>query len=207
MSFFYLDCYLPLSGPVLNQALEINRLLVNEYASLIDFKQSIKPHLTVFMGLFPDLPPVQAAIEQMNQTFMPFSLDLNGFRLSPDGYVFWEVAPTFGLVALHEKVIIALNPLRNGLIREKYLENIDSFSDSEQENIREFGFPWVMQLFKPHLTLGRINASVDAEKLFLRLGRTAETKSFEVDRLELGQVGDNGTVITGRFCRAFSQKI
>ena len=197
MSFFYLDCYLPVHGQVLNQALEINRFLVAEYSSLIDFKQAIKPHLTVFMGLFPVLEPVAAEIEQLNRSFVPFSVSLSCFRLSPDGYLFWEADATSELLALHEKVLSVLNPLRHGLVREKYLENIDSFSNLEQENIREFGFPWVMQLFKPHLTLGRINASFDAEKLFLRLGRTAKATSFEVDRLDLGQVGDNGTVIVG----------
>lgn len=192
MNPFYLDCFLPVRGMALSRALELNQLLVENFASQIDFKQSIEPHLTVFMGLFPDLKPVQTAINKLNRDFMAFSVSLNGFRLSSDGYLFWEAVADKDLQTLHETVIKVLNPLRAGLFREKFLE--DRYNESERKNINEYGFPWVRELFKPHLTLARLPGIVAKKELFALLANFSPDCEFEAERLQLGEVGENGTV-------------
>lgn len=192
MNPFYLDCFLPVQGTALGQALELNQRLVENFASQIDFKQSIEPHLTVFMGLFPEFKQVEATINQLNRDFMPFSVNLSAFRLSPDGYLFWEAAADKDLQTLHETVLKLLNPCRAGLLREKFLE--DRYNESERKNIDEYGFPWVRELFKPHLTLARLPGTVDKKDLVALLANFSPDCKFKVNCLQLGEVGDNGTV-------------
>ncbi len=156
MQFFYLDCYLPVQNEVLATAFSLNEILVEKFASSINFKQKIEPHLTVFMGLFPDYSPVQAAMQVVNAEFFPISLEFSKIRLSSDGYVFWDAVNHEKLQALHEKVVEKLNPLRQGFTRDKFLLEKEKFTHAERENIEKYGFPWVMNLFMPHLTLGRL---------------------------------------------------
>ena len=194
MDFFYLDCFFPIHGEVLQKSLQINHMLVREFASVIDFKSSIEPHLTLYMGLFPDLAKVVAVVEQLNAEFAAFRASFDRFRLSPDGYIFWEPQTSAQLQALHEKAVEMLNPLRNGLVREKFNENFDSYNSFEQMNIKNFGFPWVMQQFNPHLTLGRIAADVDQKEVLDRLSCFSALLECSFENLQLGQVGENGTV-------------
>ncbi|MFZ5949133.1 MAG: 2'-5' RNA ligase family protein, partial [Candidatus Rifleibacteriota bacterium] len=170
-------------------------IMVECFASQIDFKQSIKPHLTLFMGLFPEIYPVQKELLNLNQSFTGFDVHLQGLRLTSEGYLFWDVAEQKELQLLHEQVLESLNQMRKGLIREKFNQSFDSYLPDEQENIRQFGFPWVKHLFKPHLTLAKISASVNRIEIFSALQHLCENSFFTVDRLMLGHVGENGTVL------------
>ncbi len=192
---FYLDCFLPVGAPALEKALEINHIMVRSFASQIDFKQNIKPHLTLFMGFFPEINPVQKELLNLNRSFAGFEVHLQCFRLTSEGYLFWEVAEQKELQLLHEQVLEVLNPLRKGLIREKFNQSFDSFQPVEQENIKQFGFPWVKHLFKPHLTLAKISEQVNRAEIFDVLKPLCENSSFSAERIMLGMVGENGTVL------------
>lgn len=194
MQFFYLDCYLPVQNEVLATAFSLNEILVEKFASSINFKQKIEPHLTVFMGLFPDYSPVQAAMQVVNAEFFPISLEFSKIRLSSDGYVFWDAVNHEKLQALHEKVVEKLNPLRQGLTRDKFLLEKEKFTHAERENIEKYGFPWVMNLFMPHLTLGRLPTNHIESKTEEFLHKLQQSLFCPVESLALGQVGENGTV-------------
>ncbi|MEW6709287.1 MAG: 2'-5' RNA ligase family protein [Candidatus Riflebacteria bacterium] len=192
---FYLDCFLPVEGQALEKALEINHIMVQRFASQIDFKQNIKPHLTLFMGFFPEINPVQKELLDLNQSFAGFDVHLQGFRLTSEGYLFWDAEEQEELQLLHEKVLESLNPLRNGLIREKFNQSFDSYLPVEQENIKKFGFPWVKHLFNPHLTLAKISEPVNRVEILDALKHLCEKSSFSVKCIMLGRVGENGTVL------------
>jgi 2'-5' RNA ligase len=196
MQVLYLDCFVEISGEPLEQAIQINEKLVENFGSQIDFSSKIEPHLTIFMGLFPaaNLDRIKQNLNSINREFSPFSLTFDHFRISEEGYVFWEPKPCQKLQKLHEQVVQSLNPLRDGLIREKYMNLLSSYTEIEQQLILKFGFPWVNSLFNPHLTLGKIAPERNGSELNQLLQKYSAPEKTTLARLKLGTVGENGTV-------------
>lgn len=196
MKILYLDCFLALPDEVVAKAYDLNRILVEKFASVISFEAQIEPHITLFMGLFPEnqLENVRSEIDIIASANSPLNLDLFQFRMSQDGYIFWDVMVDQPLMDLHQKIVFSLSPLRNGLIRDKFQSSLENFHPEERGNIQKFGFPWVMDLFQPHITLGKLadsNLSLTLPQIFPEV---EEFNSFPACRLELGFVGENGVV-------------
>jgi 2'-5' RNA ligase len=193
----YLDCYLELHGELLKQILDLNKLAVS-YGSQIDFSSRAKPHITLYMGLFPGFneDKIREKFISIREKFSGIEIQPNGFCISSEGYVFLEIEKTKELIALHEKIVRKLNSLRNGIIRQKYAESMTSFSFAEREMIENYGFPWVLGLFNPHITIGKFAGEIDNN--FLQKLELSADKG-NLTKLDIGFVGDNGTVLGKKF--------
>ncbi len=190
----YLDCYIALGGTILSEAVRLNREIVAAVGGEVDFAQGRVPHLTLYMGLFPAVAVgrVEAATAGVARVFPPVCLSLEGLTTARDGYLFLEVARTPALAALHAAVVRALDPLREGLIRSKFLDALATYSAVEQANIRRYGFPWVLDDWRPHVTVGHVPTEHHARLVArLRPARVAE----EGRELGLGRVEGKGTVV------------
>jgi Protein of unknown function (DUF1045) len=55
-----------------------------------------------------------------------------------------------------------LNPLRGGIIKKAYQESVESFTELERENIRTWGYPYVMDCYVPHCTVISLENESDA---------------------------------------------
>lgn len=200
MSHLYLDCYICPSDELSEVSREINSVLVERYGSEIDFTNGIEPHITMYMGLFPEknFELIFRELSFVLSDYPQFKVKMSEFRLTSDGYLFWDVEKSLRIIELHKEIINSLNSLREGLLREKYKTSLNDFSQAEQANINKFGFPFVLEEFKPHLTLGKISGVSDINNIaFPEPGKKIE---FFVSRLGLGNVGNNGSIIdSGHF--------
>ncbi|RCK78936.1 MAG: hypothetical protein OZSIB_0487 [Candidatus Ozemobacter sibiricus] len=190
----YLDCYIVLDGTILSEAVRLNREIVATAGGEVDFAQGRVPHLTLFMGLFPEaaVVRVEAAVAEVARAFPPVPLALVGLTAARDGYLFLQVARTPALAALHAAVVRALDPLREGLIRPKFLQALNTYSTVEQANIQRYGFPWVLDEWRPHVTVGHVSPERH-EALLSRL-RPVPVEGLGGD-LALGRVEGKGTVV------------
>ncbi len=108
-----------------------------------------------------------------------------------DGYLDIEYKKTKELSELQENIILALNPLRDGL-REKDKQRLAKADELTKENILKFGFRSVGDQFFPHITFARFIS--DQSDI---LGKLPSKRLFEgmFTKLGLFEMGDNGTCI------------
>ncbi len=199
----YLDCYLDLPEEIISFAQNLNQILVKKFSSSIDFSEKARPHVTLYMGFFPSHNKNEIVNQVSNSLKLSElkKLAFSKIRITTDGYVFWDLELSDGLLDIHSLVIKCLNPLREGLIRDKYLKCIDNYDIKETANINEYGFPWLFDLYSPHLTLGKINTeNFEHEKVRMELEETIAGSIGNVEflpqKIAVGKVGDNGTVIS-----------
>lgn len=190
----YLDAYLELPGEIREQACELNRRITASAGGSVDFGSGRIPHLTLYMGIFPEeeIPTISGALMDIAAATPPFPVAMRNIVPGKDGYIFWNVCSDPVLRQLHEKVVTALNPLRRGHIREKYLDDLKHFTTAERIHIMKYGFPWVLNLFRPHVTIGHVDEDrVSKAVELLKCPETSDT-AF---RLALGSVGEHGVVL------------
>lgn len=189
----YLDVYLELPDDMLEQARTLNRHIVSSAGGSIDFGAGRVPHITLYMGLFPEAEKASVVHElrSVAEESAPFPIVLREIDTSRDGYVFWNAAVDGSLQGLHERVVEALNPLRHGAVREKFLEDQERFTKEECLYIMKYGFPWVMSRFRPHVTVGHLEAG--AAETAGRLG-SPESRG-QASRIALGSVGEHGVIL------------
>lgn len=131
------------------------------------------PHLTIYSPEFPkkSLDKILDQIEAITsgtKTFGCRLLDLH----THDGYIDVEAELSSQFKKLHETIIEKLNPLREGHLREKYTveENLMKLKLAQRENIQAYGYPDAMELYRPHLTLIRLEDPDEAKKLTKEIG-------------------------------------
>jgi len=191
----YLDAYVELPEEIRKAGLMLNRQVTDFAGGNIDFMSGTIPHITLYMGLFPEreTASVKCELAKIAAATPPFQVSLRCIESAREGYLFWNADIETALRRLHEMVVTALSPLRRGMIRDKYLAGLNDFSEDERRNIREHGFPWVFQQFRPHLTIGCIEEKKVAATAAL-LGRPCASGS--VTAMALGMVGERGVVLS-----------
>jgi len=189
----YFDVYLELPDEMLEQARALNRRIVSSAGGGVDFGAGRIPHITLYMGLFPETERASLVreLKTVAAETAPFPIVLREIETSRDGYVFWKVVADDSLLRLHERVVTALNPLRRGAVRDKFLEDQDRFTKDECIYIMKYGFPWVLDRFRPHVTVGHLGdgAATAADAIQCPEGHG------EAARIALGSVGDHGVIL------------
>ncbi|NLI79451.1 MAG: DUF1045 domain-containing protein [Candidatus Riflebacteria bacterium] len=190
----YLDCHISLDGTTIERVRRLNRRVVDLAGGGIDFSTgALIPHLTLFMGLFPPSREarVRRAVDDLAGRFAPLDLAFGGMEVARDGYVFLRVAPTEALRGWHARVVAALDPLREGLVRQKFRDRRTDYSPDEQARIDRYGFPWVLEAWRPHVTIGFVDPARQPDVL-AGLGEPSFTGRAVA--IALGPVGEHGTV-------------
>ncbi len=189
----YLDVYLELPEHMLEQAFALNRRVVSSAGGAVDFGAGRIPHITLYMGLFPETEraSVVRELKTVAAETPPVPVVLREIETSRDGYLFWKAVADDPLQKLHERVVEALNPLRRGAVRDKFLEDQERFTKEECVYIMRYGFPWVMRRFRPHVTVGHLEAG--AAEAAEHLG-TPESRG-QASRIALGSVGEHGVIL------------
>jgi 2'-5' RNA ligase len=153
------------------------------------------PHITIYSPEYPQLninkilKVVERITSNASQIYFRFrKINSNqgfisiGFDYSPE------------IKRLHEEIVKKLNPLRMERIRKGYLEDSDyhmEFSQKQKENIKNYGYPDVMDLYKPHLTIARLKNESLAQKVSKDVNW--DIPEFSVDKLAIYEMGEHGT--------------
>jgi len=151
------------------------------------------PHVTLYSPEYPQvnynrvISSVKSIAKQTSKIIAePGRIKTNG------GYVWLEILKTRSIKKLHEAVVVKLNPLRKGHLREKYQdpEILDQLSSKQKKNIANFGYPNVLNLYDPHLTITRFKDPKLATKLVKNL---RWKKIFVFNKIGVFTTGKYGT--------------
>lgn len=152
------------------------------------------PHLTMYS---PDFP--ENSYGEMVRNLRGISAKYSVFKVkftlfdSEDGYIGINIDNNELVKSLHADIVNTLNPLRKGILREKYQdpEYVEKLSENQQKNIATYGYPAVMDEFTPHLTLIRFDNGERAKEVAKTL--VWEIKDLKVEELGIFEMGENGT--------------
>jgi 2'-5' RNA ligase len=152
------------------------------------------PHATLYSPEYPtkNLGRVLELTGRIARSFPKFQVGFNGVQ-SHWGFIDVEVGSSEEIKRLHELVVQKLDPLREGHIRNKYKrkEELRKFSKEQRKNIRIYGYPDAMGLFRPHFTITRLTDEDKAKELARRL--SWPIKKTVIDKVLAFRMGQHGT--------------
>ncbi len=151
------------------------------------------------------VPHISLYMLQLNEIGLEKTLDLLGTIASETNtiqmiaheyhyeseYLDVEYVKSPEIVALQEKVIEILNPIRDGL-REKDKVRLTTTTGETLSNVMKYGYRSVGNLFSPHLTFTRFKT--EQEKILNSLP-PKETFNGNYPLLGIYEWGENGTCI------------
>lgn len=152
------------------------------------------PHATLY---YPEIPTVNlekalGLTEKITKNFSKFLVSFNAIR-AHWGFIYVEIALSKEIRELHRLVVHNLNLLREGHVRKKYQseEGLKKFSKDQRESIQLYGYPNVMDLFRPHFTIIRLTDDQKAQKLAHHY--SWPVKKAEMSRVSVFKMGEHGT--------------
>lgn len=151
------------------------------------------PHITLYSPEYPthNLNEVFNRVQNIATNQKSIQCAIGDIRTG-EGFISLEVELTKELNGLHTEVVAALNPLREDHVREKYVTDYQiQFSDEKIENIKKFGYPNSMSLYRPHLTVIRLKDKEKAEALALHIDFSK--MRFVADKIGVYEMGEHGT--------------
>ena len=137
----------------------ISEKLSKKVESKFSYTKNIyRPHFTLSFGLFPQKNVERVTDIIRSITFSPFRIFADNVSIDKGG--FFKYVPSQGyenVCALHEEILEKLNPLREGVLREKY-QNLDDeeYTQRDRELIQKYGRRWVREQYEPHITIMKI---------------------------------------------------
>lgn len=150
------------------------------------------PHITIYPPEYSEenidqvLETVERIAKSINQLNFKFAnLD------SEQGYLGMAFEHLDRIQQAHEKLVSALNPLREGRIRDKYVEYRMEFNSEQLQNIEKYGYPGAMNLYNPHLTITRLKDEDEAKRVISDI--RWDIPEFTVDKVGIYKMGEYGT--------------
>lgn len=172
------------------QLAEIRKNLSASYSTkseLSDF------HSTIYQCKLPEekLSEAISRIESIAKKYSTFSFEYEGLNIKNE-YVGIAYTKTPELEFFHEEIINTLNSLRNGLIRSTYVEKRDLYSSKEQAYIDQFGYPYVLDLYQPHIALIALENKAESSSVAAEI---IIPVSFTSTNLEIVIISEEGKTI------------
>ncbi|HEY4482601.1 MAG TPA: hypothetical protein VI953_00295 [Candidatus Paceibacterota bacterium] len=99
----------------------------------------------------------------------------------------YAISPEFAF--LQEQVVAKLNPLRSGL-RDKEKARLTTSTGRERENILQYGYRWIGDLFNPHISFARFKDNQESCLVDLP---PKETFAGKFSAIGIYEMGDHGT--------------
>jgi hypothetical protein len=148
------------------------------------------PHASLYMTQLKeaDLASVKAILSDIAASTQPFDLAATRYGQT-DGYIDADYTRTAVLDRLQMAVVETINPIRDGM-REKDTARMREATGKVRENLEQYGYRGVGELFRPHMTLTRF-----ADEKIIDTDSLPEPNEFSGRFVSLGlfEMGDNGT--------------
>jgi hypothetical protein len=148
------------------------------------------PHVSLYMLPLrdTDLPSARERLESVVGTLTLLTLSAHRYYKSR-GYFDAEYVRTDTLDGLQMTIVEALNPLRQGM-RDNDTHKLDSVTGAMRQSLEMYGYGYVGETFRPHLTLTRFMDDTEIDTADL-----PPVASFDgtYGALALYRLGENGT--------------
>ncbi len=165
----------------------------NEASFVLDGIQ-FHPHITIYSPEYPEknLDKVLEKITEIARNTEKVNLTSKGIS-SHQGFISVKFDYTLELKEIHEEIVLKLNPLREGHIREKDADDDYKmrFTSEQQENIKEYGYPASMSLYSSHLTVIRLKDELLAQNISEEI--KWDIHQFTADKIAVYKMGEHGT--------------
>jgi len=142
------------------------------------------------MAEFPlkNVAKIKKSLRQLSAEIQPFHVSSSRYG-EKVGYLAVYYKKSKKVKDLQKKIIDLINPLRQGLLREKTILKMSGFKKIELKNIKRYGFQNVDSEFAPHLTFTKLSPP---NKTALKKIKKTDF-SFMVGQLALLRLGNHGT--------------
>lgn len=150
------------------------------------------PHITIYPPEYPEenIVKVLGTVERVARSLNRLEFKFKNLD-SGQGYLGMAFEHSDEIQQAHEKLVSALNPLREGRIRDKYAEYHMEFNSEQLQNIEKYGYPGAMDLYNPHLTITRSKDETKAEKFLSTI--KWDIPEFMVNKIGVYKMGEHGT--------------
>ena len=155
--------------------------------------QATTPHVTLYQGRVAGLPPdeVRKILNKL-KGYSGETLALDLIDIYGGKFAFWNNEKNTNLSLVHTTALEIAAYLDKNTIQRSVEEGLD-MSPEELENVRKFGYPFVGESYRPHITL-----AYDSQGLTLPTGglsRPWEMKIEDVLFVKMGKYGSVAEVI------------
>lgn len=150
------------------------------------------PHITIYPPEYPEenIPKVLETVEKVSRFLGPLKFRFKKVN-SGQGYLGVAFEGSSEILQTHEKIVSALNPLREGRIRDKYKEYRMEFNSEQLQNIEKYGYPGAMDLYNPHLTVARLKDENKSKGILSTI--KWDIPEFTVNKIGVYKTGEHGT--------------
>ena len=149
------------------------------------------PHVTLYMTEFPskNIIKLKKLINQLAAKTKPFELKAIGYRRHQDGFIEIYYKKSKKILGLQKKLLKALNPLRQGLVRESDKLIMNRMTARELKYLSKYGYRSVGPCYSPHLTLSKFKD----HKTLTYFPKNTTLFSFTATRIRLAITGPFST--------------
>ncbi len=171
-----------------NEAIDFSTIC-NKFAEtnfVLDGKKCF-PHITLYFPNYPTniLPKIKDILSNVANNTNAFKLKFKDTTIAKiDGGIFANYEQNDEGIRLKDLVVNLLNPLRNGLIREKY-------KNDPSKDVVEFGYP-INKYHFPHVTLTSF-VDMNNAKEFINKRNNIIFSDIMVDTIAICEMGEHGT--------------
>ena len=175
------------NSPLKNRALTKSRELEEQGSYFILGNDTCVPHVSLYMLQIAasDLTTAESVLLEIAAAVKPLQLDASRPYHS-NGYVDVEYQRFDGLDNLQMEVVRGLTPMRNGMYIDE-IERMKIADGLKLENLQQYGYQNIGELFRPHMTFTRLKSETD-----FKLDNLDEFSGM-FTKLGVFELGDNGT--------------
>ncbi|MBI2624120.1 DUF1045 domain-containing protein [Candidatus Parcubacteria bacterium] len=150
------------------------------------------PHVTLYQASFRLDPESLVPSLQEIEWWPAYSTAVFGLGVFAESFVFADLQSSAELVAMHQSTVCALAPHRAQDEAPAARQGLTGLSVREAENVKQFGYPFCGDAFRPHITLGRAVSPVGREELDAILADLRPPGQTTFQRLMLYVGGPDG---------------
>ncbi len=178
-------------------ALQASQLLAPQGGLTVLDNQNFYAHASLYMFqmALDNVETCVAALQKLAANSTPQQLAQAGYYYLDSGfgkgYVDIGFSQNTAVNDLQHRVIAVFNELRSGM-RESDKNKMSDASGLKLENLQQYGYPSIGELFRPHITLTKFPAEIEPD-LSVLPPASGFTGGFA--RLGLFEMGANGTCI------------
>ncbi len=172
---------------------EMNNLLVGEYGANKSFAGGECPHLNLYDLSVPreNLELIVKKVKEMTESQKIFEIEMGKVNYFPFGLFFLEIKMNVILNGMHKKIVEEIVKLKGSCIDEDYLAPHRQYSKRQKELLMQYGNPYVLDQFQPHITVGHTRNQQDKlDAICKELSKIAPMTNFRVESVHIVTDGE-----------------
>jgi len=176
----------PLHDEIVNTSVEIRDKFGSKW-----FMDDVRYHLHFPAYLFAAPSGSEKEIAEISRAYIKLTkrLEIKSKDLisSKSGLVMITFDQNEELFKLHTEAVRLFNPVRKGLLRDKYKDPkyTSKYSAGDKEKIKKYGSVHVFENYEPHITIANIENSEICEKVVDKYKKRFINKVSSLDRLQV----------------------